>query len=82
MKKKIGLAVLLAALSGVASAGEVCKIDTIFWISVRECTPVRVVGVRPAAAPEIDPGSAMTGIALTLGGLAVLRSRRLRASKT
>lgn len=30
------------------------------------------------AAPEIDPGSAITGVTLLLGGVAVLRGRRLR----
>jgi hypothetical protein len=36
---------------------------------------------RPAAAPEIDSGSAIAGVALALGGLVVLRSRRLKIQK-
>jgi hypothetical protein len=77
--KKIGLAVLLAALSGIASAAETCKINTSFGISVRECTTTGAFDARPAKAPEIDSGSAITGFALTLGGLAVLCSRRMKA---
>ena len=32
----------------------------------------------PAAAPEIDPASALSGLTLLLGGLAVVRGRRLK----
>ena len=30
----------------------------------------------PAHAPEIDPGSAISGLSLLLGGVAVIRGRR------
>jgi LPXTG-motif cell wall-anchored protein len=30
----------------------------------------------PVAGPEIDPGSAASGLALLLGGIVVLRGRR------
>lgn len=30
----------------------------------------------PAAAPEIDPASALAGLTLLIGGLAVIRGRR------
>lgn len=33
---------------------------------------------RPAAAPEIDPASAFSGLTLLAGGLAVLRGRRAK----
>jgi hypothetical protein len=32
----------------------------------------------PAAAPEIDPGSALSGLTLLMGALAVLRGRRAK----
>lgn len=32
----------------------------------------------PTATPEIDPASAMAGLTLLAGGLAVLRGRRLK----
>jgi hypothetical protein len=31
---------------------------------------------QPVSAPEIDPSSAIVGLTLTMGGLAVLRGRR------
>ena len=31
---------------------------------------------KPAAAPEIEPGLAVVGVAVLAGGLAVLRARR------
>jgi hypothetical protein len=34
------------------------------------------------AAPEIDPASMLTGLTLALGGLAVLRGRRLKDPQT
>jgi hypothetical protein len=78
MGKKIGLAVLLAALSGVASAGESCRSIQILWITIPICTPTGGKGSDPVAAPEIDPASMLTGLTLALGGLAVLRGRRLK----
>ena len=77
MLNKIGLTVLLLALSGVVSASESCKIKRIFFFPVEVCTPTgKDHGSHPAAAPEIDPASAMSGLALALGGLAVLRARK------
>lgn len=35
---------------------------------------------RPVRAPEIDPASALAGLTLLAGGLAVLRGRRERKS--
>ena len=73
MGKTIGLAVLLLTIAGAASAGEPCK-----W-SARDkdhgdCRSV------PIRAPEINPGSAVAGITLLVGGLAVLRARRSKKS--
>ncbi len=81
MNRMLGLAVLLVTLSGASSAAEICKFDTHFGIPVRVCAPAGGSGLQPAAAPEIDPASAMTGLALTVGGLVVLRSRRIKTSK-
>ena len=47
---------------------------------------VAVIGVAqavtgdpaPVGAPEIDPASAISGVTLLLGGLAVLRGRRTK----
>lgn len=64
MGKKIGLAVLLAALSSTAFAKHSCKPG-------HDCDDP-----KPVAAPEIDPASAMTGLTLALGALLVLRGRR------
>jgi hypothetical protein len=78
--KKIGLTVLLAALSGVASAGESCKVEYFLWFPIEVCTPTGGDhGAKSTAvAPEIDSASAMSGLALALGGLAVLRARRFK----
>jgi hypothetical protein len=67
----MGLAVLLAALSGTALAdNDPCK-------SAHANNPYcNGGGSSPTRAPEIDPASAMAGLALALGGLAVLRGRR------
>jgi hypothetical protein len=76
MLKGIGTSVLLvAALSGVASANDSCNKDPFLWVLFGSCKPV-VHGGSPVAAPEIDPGSAMAGLTLVMGGLAVIRSRR------
>lgn len=72
--KKLALAVVLAALSGVAAAGESCKVEYFLWFPIEVCTPTGPT--LPAAAPEIDPASAMAGLTLALGGLAVLRGRK------
>jgi hypothetical protein len=32
----------------------------------------------PAAAPEIDPAGALSGLSLLLGGLAIIRARRAK----
>jgi LPXTG-motif cell wall-anchored protein len=77
--KKIGLAVVLLAIAGVASAdagGSNC-----FHIAFLElfCQAGRNPGT--VSAPEIDPASAMAGLTMLAGGLAVLRGRRKKISK-
>jgi hypothetical protein len=88
MVKKIGLVLVLAALSSVASAGGSgssgfsCTTDYLNWFGIK--IPYEVCtsngGGSAAAAPEIDSASGVAGLTLVLGGLAVLRSRRSKAS--
>jgi hypothetical protein len=77
MTKKVGLIVLLTALSGAASAAESCKVDHFLWFSFEVCS-FHGGGSSTLAAPELDPGSALASLALAMGGLAVLRGRRLK----
>jgi len=81
MLKKIGFIVLLTALSGAASAGETCKY--FLGIFPYHCTSNGGGGGGggPTVAPEIDLGSTAAGLTLALGGLAVLRARRVRNPK-
>jgi hypothetical protein len=73
---------MLMTLAGVASAGNGgCPPNshpiTVLWFTV--CMP----NFSPPAvkAPEIDPGSAMAGLTMLAGGLAVLRGRRRAEAK-
>jgi LPXTG-motif cell wall-anchored protein len=78
MVRKIGLGILLAAIATSASASpnQSCKIEWFFgFIPIRVCTP-NGGGPTPVAAPEIDPASAVAGLTLMAGGLAVLVGRR------
>jgi len=74
--KKIGLVVLLISFASVASARPfshlLCQPDFRQGQHTNSCG---VVG-EPTSTPEIDPASAMAGLTLLLGGLAVLRGRR------
>ncbi len=83
MLKKIGLIVLLTARSGAASAGQTCKYFLGFF--PYDCTSNGGGGGGggrgPTVAPEIDLGSTAAGLTLALGGLAVLRARRVRNPK-
>jgi hypothetical protein len=80
--KKMGLAVLLLTLSGVASAGGTsCQPIWIFGFELNFCPSPPGNGSGPTAAPEIDPASVMSGLTLALGGLAVLRGRRFKNPK-
>ncbi len=77
MVRKIGLALVLMTLAGVASAsgGNSDKCFQILWFTF--CPTGR--SEEPVKAPEIDPASAMAGLTLLAGGLAVLRGRRKQA---
>jgi hypothetical protein len=82
MVRKVGVLVLLMGLSGIASAGESCKVEYFLgWIPIEVCSPVLGGTTSPKAAPEIDPGSAITALTLAMGGLAVLRGRRFKQAE-
>jgi len=78
--RKIGLALVLTTVAGVASAGDG---------GTRQCfqllpwlPPICFFEPSsPVQAPEIDPASAMAGLTMLAGGLAVLRGRRRIKSK-
>jgi hypothetical protein len=75
--RKISLALALMTVTGVASASggnsEIC-IPLPPWIPPLCYTP-RSEPSR-TQAPEIDPASAMAGLTMLAGGIAVLRGRR------
>jgi hypothetical protein len=88
----LGMAVLLLGIADVALAGGglppivvvACDDAEKDKITVIEDTRVcqRVYASQVVAkAPEIDPASAMAGMTMLLGGLAVLRGRRTKAKK-
>jgi hypothetical protein len=68
-------------MAGVASAsnrGGSQQCFQILWFPV--CFPTSSPS-SPVKAPEIDPASAMAGLTMLAGGLAVLRGRRRIKSK-
>jgi hypothetical protein len=75
--RKISLAVLLMTIAGVASAAASDQCYQILWWTF--CFPSS--SPSPVSAPEIDPASAMAGLTMLAGGLAVLRGRRRVKSK-
>jgi hypothetical protein len=81
MVRKIALAILLTTVAGIASAstspGLTCT--TYYFLGIfpyEVCTWNNPPPKPVVAAPEIDPGSAIAGLTLMIGGLAVLRGRR------
>jgi len=86
MKRFLSLAIVAVALGAAAStAGAVVIVGPgpgggppggppSFWGPPAPRPP------HPVLAPEIDPASAMAGLTLLAGGLAVLRGRRGRKS--
>lgn len=77
MVRKISLALALMTMAGVASAKDSDKCLHLLWFDF--CPPSEKQ--EPVKAPEIDPSSAMAGLTLMLGGLAVLRGRRGKKTK-
>jgi hypothetical protein len=75
MVRKIAAALALITLAGAASASESNGCREILWFSF--CPK----GDTVVRAPEMDPASAMAGLTLLAGGLAVLRGRRGKKSE-
>ena len=76
MVRKIAAALALMTLAGAASASESNDCRQILWFTFCHSDKSDTV-VR---APEMDPASAMAGLTLLAGGLAVLRGRRGKKS--
>jgi hypothetical protein len=77
--KKIGIVVLLAALSGVASARDYCRIERTMGYSYRVCTTDAGIGRSSSPVSQaMAPTPAIAALTLALGGLIVLRTTRLR----
>jgi hypothetical protein len=78
MVRKLALAIVLTTAAGIASAsppGITCTTHYLFGIFPYEvCTATPPS--NPVRAPEIDAASAVAGLTLMIGGLAVLRGRR------
>jgi hypothetical protein len=81
--RNISLALVLMALAGVASASEdrsdQRSDQCVHIFRFTSCRPSN--HPSPVKAPEIDPASAMAGLTILAGGLAVLRGRRRVNSK-
>jgi hypothetical protein len=73
MVRNIGFALVLAMAAAAASAAPSSGDHQ--FLRAPQYTPVS--NAAPAvSAPEIDPASALAGLTLMLGSLAVLRGRR------
>jgi hypothetical protein len=84
MVRKFGLAVLLATVAGVASAtapGVTCKTEYFLGFIPYEVCTKDPSHKHVVAAPEINAASAVAGLTLMIGGLAVLRGRRSKIAK-
>ncbi len=69
------IAVLVISLGGITAANAFPSPNCSGLAELLHlCTPTH--GGPPANAPEIDPASAMSGLSLLVGGLAVLRGRK------
>ena len=79
MIKKIGFLVLLAALSGAASARETCTIHQVMGYHYRACVPDDTGSdASPVVAPRINSTSVVAAFTVVLSGLTLLYNRRLR----
>ncbi len=66
------IAVLALSLAGATAAQAMTHPPGSWWIEHHH----NYTGSGPTAAPEIDPSSAIAGLTLLIGGLAVIRGRR------
>jgi hypothetical protein len=79
MIRMIALFVFLSGIAGVASAHDSCTVHRDGWKPSWHCTEDGDhdrVQKKVVVAPEIDPASAVAGLTMLFGGLAVLRGRR------
>jgi hypothetical protein len=79
MIRKLALAIVLTTAAGIASAippGVTCTTHYFWGIFPYEVCTTTPPPRSPVAAPEIDAASAVAGLTLMIGGLAVLRGRR------
>jgi hypothetical protein len=67
-------------MAGAASAAQDQCIQILWWTYCSN-PPTNQNVPKVVPAPEIDPSSAMAGLTLMLGGLAVMRGRRVKNSK-
>jgi hypothetical protein len=88
MVRKLGLAIVLATVAGAASAatssGLSCTTEHLLGLSFLPTYEVCTIAPPTkhiVAAPEIDAASAVAGLTLMIGGLAVLRGRRSNVAK-
>jgi hypothetical protein len=84
MVRKFSLAILLATVAGVASASSPdvsCKTEYFLGIFPYEVCTYYPSHKHVVGAPEMDAVSAVAGLTLMVGGLAVLRGRRSRIAK-
>jgi hypothetical protein len=85
MIRKLALAIVLTTAAGIASAttthpGITCTTHYFLgFIPYEVCT--NNPNPKPVAAPEIDAASAVAGLTLMIGGLAVLRGRRSKIAQ-
>jgi hypothetical protein len=79
MVKNLCLAALFLTVSATASAGKGGKDD--HWCGPATDKAADKWGRNVVCAPEIDPTAAFAGLALALGGLAVLRGRRVKPTE-
>ena len=79
MLRNIGLTLALITMAGVASARDSGsnKCFHILWLDFCGTSEKH----EPVKAPEIDPSSAIAGLTLMMGGLAVLRGRRSKMTR-
>jgi hypothetical protein len=79
MFRKLALAIVLTTAAGIASAtapGVTCTTHYFLGFFPYEVCTTTAPPRPPVAAPEIDAASAVAGLTLMIGGLAVLRGRR------
>jgi hypothetical protein len=79
MIRKLALAIVLTTAAGIASAtppGVTCTTHYFLGFIPYEVCKTNTPPPNPVRAPEIDAASAVAGLTLMIGALAVLRGRR------